>query len=119
VTIQFTELLSRVAELDGQTVEVSGRLAATLHEAYLIDMDTPFERWSEDRGRLECPRLTDLLLESVPARGGSELAYFDPAVVRGRVRRGADDASAATLNDLDLLVIDQAGIRHAVNLAVD
>jgi hypothetical protein len=114
MTVAFSELLARLPELEGQSVEVDGRLAATLDEAYLVDPATPFERWRERRVALDFPRLGDLMLASVPAQGGSELAYFEPAVVRGTVAPGGGDGILATLTELDLVVVEHRGKRYAV-----
>jgi hypothetical protein len=110
----FPELLAGLPELVGQRVEVSGRLAATLDEAYLVDADTPFERWRERRVALDFARLGDLMLASVPAAGGSELAYFVPAVVRGTVAPGGGTGILATLTELDLIVVEHRGTRYPV-----
>ncbi len=115
--LTFFNMLDRIAELDGHSVEVSGLLAATLETAYLIAPETSFEHWNRERVLLDWPGLPELLLTSVPARVGGELAYFEPAVVRGRLRSGGSDGVAATLNDLELLVVVQAGKRYSVALA--
>jgi hypothetical protein len=114
MTLSFPELLASLSDLDGQTVEVRGRLAATLDEAYLIDPETPFERWIDQRVLLDFPRLPDVMLASVSPRVGSELAYFEYAVVRGVVKRGGSDGIVATLGDLDLIVVEQRGKRYPV-----
>lgn len=117
MTLRFAELLSRATELDGQTVKVAGRLAVTLHDAYLIDPDTPLERWAEQRVLLDHPGLLDLLLTTVPARGGSELAYFDHALIHGRLRASPRSGCDPALSALSLLIVEQAGKTYPVDVS--
>ncbi len=114
MTLSFSELLAGLASLEGRVVEVRGRLAATLDEAYLVDPETPFERWRDQRVMLDFPRLGDVMLATVPAQAGSELAYFEHAVVRGIVSSGGPGDIVATLHDLDLILVEQRGERYAV-----
>jgi hypothetical protein len=114
MVISFAELRRRLPALDGERIEVTGRVASDLQDAWLVPADVPFEQWREQRVLLDFPRLGDLMLAQVPAAGGSELAYFEEAVVSGVVAVGGPDGSFATLHDIDRVEIEQRGRHYSV-----
>jgi hypothetical protein len=106
--MQVDEILCRLEEFSGKVVTIEGVFVMKNDIAYLVANEANADS-SEKAIGVEGNDLKKRLFSRVPAYGGSQFSYCDPAKITGIIlRRGGSDFSSS-LVEIEKFEIDKYG----------